>query len=180
MIITNKIFNSFFLKIIIYFFSKSLNLEIKIQFKKRPMHRWPRRPPVQKSKTNFDIFYTAVSRGNINKAQPKQLCVCLHSSRKLQYTLFVNKAYEGSWKIFLESWGKRLFIVQVRIRNDCILYLTLTPSETGRGVLGGALPPAFPTRGGGALLILHLLAFPSLRQSSFYILLHLPSSKLKD
>jgi len=46
---------------------------------------------------------------------------------------------------------------------------------------GRATPPA-PPEGGGALLILHLLAFPFLKQSTIYIVhpIAFHSPKLKD
>jgi len=52
-----------------------------------------------------------------------------------------------------------------------IYILYITDHMQGRAIRGGGEPPGPPTRvthGGGALLMLHLLAFPFLRQSTFY------------
>ena len=47
-------------------------------------------------KALFTYKCTAVSWRNINKAAPKQCCVCLHFFQKLQYTLFVTKMRPSS------------------------------------------------------------------------------------
>ena len=82
---------------------------------------------------------------------------------------------------YLYLWRARVFFrlksIYIKVSFNCLSQQKfLKLQNVIRGIRGGGhptnLPPEVRHSWGGALLILHLLAFPFLRQSTFYIVLH--------